>query len=312
MKRSRSSDHLRLLPEHLHSDARSFLRLLESMPKQLPRACPYCDCTAFRVKRNQYCICGACGKNFSALTGTPLYRLQGHHRFRPFVESWLTGERAHVVGERLGMNGTTARIWAKRFLQLMEETHSDLHRWWCAHLYRQELEPPAHIQIRAERFLDWLARFPYEPSTGCPHCGSTALIALGRGNGLPRWRCKPCGRMHNQLSTSPLKWIGQMELWRPYAELILLGFTHQDCVLQLGIAESKGKGRDRNWRPRFLKLIEQQEPELLEWITWQNRRRRGQLASEHQANLRSRRIESRHKQSSVCTDDENTEPCAST
>ncbi|HBP5443758.1 TPA: hypothetical protein L6B67_01265 [Pseudomonas aeruginosa] len=96
--------------------------------------------------------------------------------------------------------------------------------------------------------------------------------------------------MHNRLSNTPLKWVGQMELWLPYVELMLQGFTHQDCVLRLGIAETKGTNRERNWCSRFLKLIEQREPELLEWITWQNRRRRGQLASEHQANLRRRRL----------------------
>lgn len=58
-----------------------------------------------------------------------------------------------------------------------------------------------------------------------------------------------------------------MELWRPYVELMLQGFTQQDCVLQLGIAETKGPNRERNWRTRFLKLIEQREPEQLEWIT---------------------------------------------
>jgi len=291
MQRSEASAaYLSLFPEQIHSEVRGFLGLLETMPKQLPKACPYCDCTAFRVKQKRYCSCTACGRNFSALTGTPLCRLQGRERFRPFAEGWLAGERAHVVGEQLGMNGTTARTWVKRFLQLMDETHPDLHRWWSAYLYRQELELPAHVQERAQRFLGWLARFPFEPSTACPHCGSPELISHGLGNGLPRWRCKPCGRMHNRLSNTPLKWVGQMELWRPYVELMLQGFTHQDCVLRLGIAETKGTNRERNWRPRFLKLIEQREPELLEWITWQNRRRRGQLASEHQANLRSRRV----------------------
>lgn len=68
------------------------------------------------------------------------------------------------------------------------------------------------------------------------------------------------------------------------------GLYPPDCVLRLEIAETKGTNRERNWRPRFLKLIEQREPELLEWITWQKRRRRGQLASEHQANLKNRRM----------------------
>ncbi|MDH1279521.1 hypothetical protein N5C56_02195 [Pseudomonas chengduensis] len=292
-----------LLPENLRSEARSFLRLLDSLLNQLPRACPYCDCTAFKVKQKRHCLCSTCGRSFNSLTGTPLNRLQGRERFRPFVEAWLTGEPAHVVGERLGMDGTTARTWVKRFLLLMEQTHPELYRWWSAYLYRQELELPAHIQERAQRFLGWLARFPFDPSCACPHCGSSELTTQRPGNGLPRWRCKPCGRMHNRLSDTPLKWVGQMELWRPYVELMLRGFTHQDCVLLLGIAESKGTNRDRNWRPRFLKLIGQQDPALLEWVIWQHRRRRGQLASEHQDNMRRRRSVLLQGPTSVCADD---------
>ena len=71
-------------------------------------------------------------------------------------------------------------------------------------LFGQELALPAHIQERAQRFLDWLARFPFEPSSACPHCGSSALIAHGYGNGLPRWATAVTPTLSNTPATAPM------------------------------------------------------------------------------------------------------------
>jgi transposase-like protein len=45
--------------------------------------------------------------------------------------------------------------------------------------------------VEAVRVL--LARLS-EGTPECPHCGGDHVIGWGRAPGLPRWRCKGCGR----------------------------------------------------------------------------------------------------------------------
>lgn len=284
--RTGDSGHLHLIPEHLRADALGFFSLLGNLPKQLPKACPYCYCTRFKVKQKRNCKCNACGQGFSALTGTPLHRLQGTDRFRAFAEDWLAGRHIQDVAKRFGMDKSTVRNWIERFLQFMEETHPELHRWWSSRLYRLELEFPPHIEVQAIRFLDWLERVPNEPSTSCPRCGSSDIASHG-SSGLPRWMCKQCGRLHNRLTGTPLHRLNHRPLWRPYTELMLRGYTHQDCLEQLGLDEYGAQFRSLLWRERFLSLIKEREPELLRWFLWQSRRRRGQLSREYQERRRA-------------------------
>src|SRR4051795_1729382 len=40
-------------------------------------------------------------------------------------------------------------------------------------------------------------------SLGCPHCGGRAVTLWGKASGVPRYRCKSCGRTVNALTKTP-------------------------------------------------------------------------------------------------------------
>jgi transposase-like protein len=85
-------------------------------------ACPHCK--GKRVSRYgranglQRYRCGACGKTFSALTGTPLCGLHKRGKWLGQAEALREGLTLHKVADALHIHVSTAHRWRHRFLAL--------------------------------------------------------------------------------------------------------------------------------------------------------------------------------------------------
>ena len=93
------------------------LGVLDSAP-----ACPHCHhqpCgrwgKAHGLPRFR---CGACGRTFNALSGTPLARLRHRECWDEYAQALIDGETVRAAARRCGVHKNTAFRWRHRFLAL--------------------------------------------------------------------------------------------------------------------------------------------------------------------------------------------------
>lgn len=88
-------------------------------------SCP--ECGGGRLHRHghdrgvQRYRCCACGKTFSALTGTPLARLRHRDKWLDYLDGMLEGQSVRKTADRLGVHRNTSFRWRHRFLHLAKE-----------------------------------------------------------------------------------------------------------------------------------------------------------------------------------------------
>jgi transposase-like protein len=88
-------------------------------------SCPHCG--ARRLHRHgldrgvQRYRCCACGKTFSALTGTPLARLRHRGKWLDYLEGMLDGKSVRKAADEVGVHRNTAFRWRHRFLHLAKD-----------------------------------------------------------------------------------------------------------------------------------------------------------------------------------------------
>ena len=93
--------------------------------------------------------------------------------------------------------------------------------------------------------------------TGCPHCHAQAALLQpwGQSSGLPRYRCRACGKTFNPLTGTPLAHLRKREQWVRYAQAMIDGVSVRTAAKQCQI--------DKNtaflWRHRFLRQIAQHQ-----------------------------------------------------
>lgn len=85
----------------------------------------------------------------------------------------------------------------------------------------------------------------------CPACQAPGnqLRPWGQSHGLPRYRCKACGKTCNALTGTALAHLRHREQWLTYAQALIDGATVREAAKRCGV--------DKNtaflWRHRFLK-----------------------------------------------------------
>ena len=62
--------------------------------------------------------CGACGKTFNALSGTPLARLRHRECWGEYAQALIEGDTVRTAARRCGVHKNTAFRWRHRFLTL--------------------------------------------------------------------------------------------------------------------------------------------------------------------------------------------------
>lgn len=85
----------------------------------------------------------------------------------------------------------------------------------------------------------------------CPHCQSSELRPWGSSCGLPRYRCKSCGKTSNALTGTPMARLRNRHLWQGYAEALTRSLTVREAAKHCGVS----KNTAFLWRHRFLSQI---------------------------------------------------------
>lgn len=129
------------------------------------------------------------------------------------------------------MEKPTFRAWLSQLEQLSPSQWEQLHA-------RIEQEDACTV----DRLLE------AHPPTQCPHCGAAHLIRWGSAHGLPRYRCRACGRTSNTLTGSPLAHLRQRSRWLRFAQALIEGVTIRQAAVQCAIH----KNTALRWRRRFL------------------------------------------------------------
>jgi transposase-like protein len=96
----------------------------------------------------------------------------------------------------------------------------------------------------------------------CPHCHHEHAIHWGNSHGLPRYRCKSCGKTFNLLTGTPLAHLRHHECWGSYAQALVDGLSVRKAAQHCGVH----KDTAFRWRHRFLTLPAKAEPAILEGI----------------------------------------------
>lgn len=87
--------------------------------------------------------------------------------------------------------------------------------------------------------------------SSCPHCQSSELRPWGSSAGLPRYRCKSCGKTSNPLTGTPMARLRKRHLWQGYAEALTQSLTVREAAKHCGVS----KNTAFLWRHRFLSQI---------------------------------------------------------
>jgi transposase-like protein len=100
----------------------------------------------------------------------------------------------------------------------------------------------------AEAVRVLLARLA-DATPDCPHCGGDHVIGWGSAAGLPRWRCKGCGRTFNPLSQTSLARLRKRDRWAAFVRSMEMGETLEEAAERCGIHRNTA----HRWRHRFLR-----------------------------------------------------------
>ena len=129
------------------------------------------------------------------------------------------------------MNTHAFAVWLRRLESLSPSQWQQLHTRL------------AHDQSSViERLLE------ANPPTHCPHCQSTELRPWGSAHGLPRYRCKCCGRTCNPLTGTPLAHLRKRQLWPQFAQALIDGQPLRRTATLCDVT----KNTALLWRHRFL------------------------------------------------------------
>jgi len=96
----------------------------------------------------------------------------------------------------------------------------------------------------------------------CPHCHNTPCGRWGNAHGLPRYRCKNCGKTFNALTKTPLAHLRHREVWQECADAMIAG----DSVRKTAVRCKVDKNTIFRWRHRFLKMLALDKPSCLHGI----------------------------------------------
>ncbi|TBV92329.1 IS1595 family transposase, partial [Azotobacter chroococcum] len=121
---------------------------------------------------------------------------------------------------------------------------------WIAQL--SNLSPEQREQLKACLSAPGsLAQDMIATPSSCPHCQSSELRPWGSNGGLPRYRCKFCGKTSNPLTGTPMARLRKRHLWQDYAEALTQSLTVRRAAKHCGVS----KNTAFLWRHRFLSQI---------------------------------------------------------
>src|SRR3954447_9807776 len=108
----------------------------------------------------------------------------------------------------------------------------------------------------------WLGRQRRVDSLGCPHCGGREVTLWGKASGVPRYRCKSCGRTFNALTKTPLAHLRKKDKWLEQAGALIDGASVSKAAERCDVAYTTAF----RWRHRFLEALSLDKPKNLSGI----------------------------------------------
>lgn len=99
-------------------------------------------------------------------------------------------------------------------------------------------------------------------SLGCAHCGADEIVGWGRSHGLPRYRCKSCGRTFNAATRTPMARLRKKERWLDQAQAMIEGVSLAKAAERCCVHPSTAY----RWRHRFLGAPALDKPQTLRGI----------------------------------------------
>ena len=97
---------------------------------------------------------------------------------------------------------------------------------------------------------------------GCPHCANRDVILWGKANGMPRYRCRGCGRTFNGLTKAPLARLRKKEKWQEHAQAMIDGNSIEKAAERCDVHYTTAF----RWRHRFLEALSSDKPKSFSGI----------------------------------------------
>src|SRR5271165_2287559 len=87
---------------------------------------------------------------------------------------------------------------------------------------------------------------------GCAHCGADEIVGWGRSHGLPRYRCKACGRTFNAATGTGMARLRKKDRWLDQAQAMIEGVSLAKAAERCGVHPTTAYRRPtrQNSRPR--------------------------------------------------------------
>ena len=98
--------------------------------------------------------------------------------------------------------------------------------------------------------------------SGCPHCQSHEIVGWGRSDGLPRYRCKRCGKTFDALTKTPMAGLHKKEEWLEHAEAMIDGVSVAKAAERCNVHYTTAF----RWRHRFLNSLSSDKPKAMTGI----------------------------------------------
>ena len=97
---------------------------------------------------------------------------------------------------------------------------------------------------------------------GCAHCGADEIVGWGRSHGLPRYRCKACGRTFNAATGTGIARLRKKDRWLDQAQAMIEGVSLAKAAERCGVHPTTAY----RWRHRFLSAPALDKPQTLQGI----------------------------------------------
>ena len=97
---------------------------------------------------------------------------------------------------------------------------------------------------------------------GCAHCGADEIVGWGQSHGLPRYRCKACGRTFNAATGTGMARLRKKDRWLDQAQAMIEGVSLAKAAERCGVHPTTAY----RWRHRFLSAPALDKPQTLQVI----------------------------------------------
>ncbi len=97
---------------------------------------------------------------------------------------------------------------------------------------------------------------------GCAHCGADEIVGWGRSHGLPRYRCKACGRTFNAATGTGMARLRKKDRWPDQAQAMIEGVSLAKAAERCSVHPTTAY----RWRHRFLSAPALDKPHTLQGI----------------------------------------------